>query len=87
MAKQNKSEATTEVAATKFIQFTFSPIGAYGIAAFIGDVVEVESELADKIVLNGHAEYVIGEEVFITETDVEPIANADEISPEGAEAL
>lgn len=86
MAKQNKSEATTEVAATKFIQFTFSPIGAYGIAAFIGDVVEVESELANKIVENGHAIYVDAlEEVEPTTEQAFP--TAEEQSPEGAEVL
>lgn len=72
MAKEVKtSEKATEVASTKLIKFTFAPMGAYGLGYFIGDVAKIESELADKIVANGHAEYV----------------NADLISPEGAEAL
>jgi len=93
MGKNSKtSEVANEVAITKLIKFTFAPIGAYGIAAFIGDVAEIESELADKIVSNGHAEYVSDEEVSMAEIDSaniadEPIANADETSPEGAEAL
>jgi hypothetical protein len=86
MAKNNKtSEVANEVANTKLIKFTFSPIGAYGIAAFIGDVAEIESELADKIVANEHAEYVSESEVAVN--DSEPVVSADEISPEGAEAL
>jgi len=65
------SEVANEVASTKLIKFTFGPMGAYGLGYFIGDVAKIESELADKIVENGHAEYVI----------------ADLDSPEGAEAL
>jgi hypothetical protein len=81
MGKQNKSEATTEVAATKFIQFTFSPIGAYGIAAFIGDVVE-----ANKIVENGHAIYVDALKE-VEPTTEQALPTAEEQSPEGAEVL
>jgi len=65
------SEVANEVASTKLIKFTFGPMGAYGLGYFIGDVAKIESELADKIVENGHAEFVI----------------ADLDSPEGAEAL
>ncbi len=72
MTKEIKtSEKAAEVANTKLIKFTFAPIGAYGLGYFIGDIAAIESELADKIVANGHAEYV----------------NADLASPEGAEAL
>jgi hypothetical protein len=86
MAKNNKtSEVANEVANTKLIKFTFSPMGAYGLGYFIGDVAEIESELADKIVANEHAEYVSESEVAVTES--EPAVNADLISPEGAEAL
>jgi hypothetical protein len=85
MGKNNKGSESAEVANTKLIKFTFSPMGAYGLGYFIGDVAEIESELADKIVANEHAEYVSEIEVAIT--DSEPVVSADEISPEGAEAL
>ena len=65
------SEAVNEVTNTKLIKFIITPIGAYGLSYFSGNVAAIQSELADKIVANGHAEYV----------------DADEISPEGAEAI
>jgi hypothetical protein len=92
MAKNNKASESTEVANTKLIKFTFSPMGAYGLGYFIGDVAEIESELADKIVANNHAQYVSESEVAVTDSeptvaDETPTVNADLISPEGAEAL
>lgn len=87
MAKEVKpSEKAAEVASTKLIKFTFAPMGAYGLGYFIGDVAEIESELADKIVANDHAEYVVESEEVVLE-GAEPIINADLNSPEGAEAL
>jgi hypothetical protein len=92
MGKNNKGSESTEVANTKLIKFTFSPTGAYGLGYFIGDVGEIESELADKIVANEHAEYVNESEVLVADSepviaDEIPVVNADLISPEGAEAL
>jgi hypothetical protein len=92
MGKNNKGSESTEVANTKLIKFTFSPMGAYGLGYFIGDVAEIESELADKIVANEHAEYVSESAVVFADSepvvaDETPKVNADEISPEGAEAL
>lgn len=69
MAKKN--ETIQDSTSTKLIKFIITPIGTYGLSYFSGSVAQIESELADKIVANGHAEYV----------------NADLISPEGAEAL
>jgi hypothetical protein len=66
-----KNENIDSSASTKLIKFIITPIGTYGLSYFSGSVAAIESELADKIVKNGHAEYV----------------NADLISPEGAEAL
>ena len=40
------------------VRFTFSPIGAYGLSYFIGEVAEIDALLASEIVANGHAEYV-----------------------------
>ena len=36
------------------IQFTFAPIGAYGLSYFIGDIAEIDADLAKVIVANGH---------------------------------
>ena len=92
MGKNSKNSESTEVANTKLIKFTFAPMGAYGLGYFIGDIAEIESELADKIVANEHAEYVSESGVVVAESEpfvnnTEPKVSADEISPEGAEAL
>ena len=79
------SEAVNKVTNTKLIKFIITPIGAYGLSYFSGDVAAIESELADKIVENEHAEYVSESEVVVNDTEL--VVNADEISPEGAEAI
>jgi hypothetical protein len=56
MAK--KQEKQPEVATVVSVKFTFSPIGAYGLSYFIGEVAEIDALLASEIVANGHAEYV-----------------------------
>jgi len=56
MAK--KQEKQPEVATVVSVRFTFSPIGAYGLSYFIGEVAEIDALLASEIVANGHAEYV-----------------------------
>lgn len=64
MAK--KQEKQPEVATVVSVKFTFSPIGAYGLSYFIGEVAEIDALLASEIVANGHAEYVI-EQPEVTE--------------------
>lgn len=56
MAK--KQEKQPEVATVVSVKFTFSPIGAYGLSYFEGQVAEIDALLASEIVANGHAEYV-----------------------------
>ncbi len=56
MAK--KTIEQPEVATVVSVKFTFSPIGAYGLSYFIGEVAEIDALLASEIVANGHAEYV-----------------------------
>jgi len=56
MAK--KTIEQPEVATVVSVRFTFSPIGAYGLSYFIGEVAEIDALLASEIVANGHAEYV-----------------------------
>lgn len=51
------------------VRFTFSPIGAYGLSYFEGQVAEIDALLASEIVANGHAEYVT-EQPSTEETEV-----------------
>ena len=67
MAK--KQEKQPEVATVVSVKFTFSPIGAYGLSYFIGEVAEIDALLASEIVANGHAEYVT-EQPEVTELEV-----------------
>jgi len=64
MAK--KQEKQPEVATVVSVKFTFSPIGAYGLSYFIGEVAEIDALLASEIVANGHAEYLT-EQTEVTE--------------------
>lgn len=65
MAK--KQEKQPEVATVVSVKFTFSPIGAYGLSYFEGQVAEIDALLASEIVANGHAEYVTEEQPEVTE--------------------
>jgi len=69
MAK--KTTEQPERAAVVSVRFTFSPIGAYGLSYFEGDVAEIDALLASEIVANGHAEYVT-EQPEITEVTEQP---------------
>jgi hypothetical protein len=64
MAK--KTTKQPEKATVVSVRFTFSPIGAYGLSYFIGEVAEIDALLASEIVANGHAEYLTEQ----TETEV-----------------
>lgn len=70
MAK--KQEKQPETAAVVSVRFTFSPIGAYGLSYFIGEVAEIDALLASEIVANGHAEYLTEqpEEITTEQTEV-----------------
>lgn len=77
MAK--KTTEQPEKAAVVSVRFTFSPIGAYGLSYFEGDVAEIDALLASEIVANGHAEYVTGQPEII-ETETPEVAQAPEVT-------
>jgi hypothetical protein len=83
MAK--KQEKQPEVATVVSVKFTFSPIGAYGLSYFIGEVAEIDALLASEIVANGHAEYVT-EQPEVTEeqtsTEEQPEVTEEQTSTE-----
>jgi hypothetical protein len=83
MAK--KQEKQPEVATVVSVRFTFSPIGAYGLSYFIGEVAEIDALLASEIVANGHAEYVT-EQPEVTEeqtsTEEQPEVTEEQTSTE-----
>ena len=69
MAK--KQEKQPETAAVVSVRFTFSPIGAYGLSYFEGQVAEIDALLASEIVANGHAEYLTEQPEVTEETTTE----------------
>jgi hypothetical protein len=74
MAK--KTIEQPEKATVVSVRFTFSPIGAYGLSYFIGEVAEIDALLASEIVANGHAEYLTeqtAEEVAKVATEEQPV--------------
>lgn len=77
MAK--KTTEQPEKAAVVSVRFTFSPIGAYGLSYFEGDVAEIDALLASEIVANGHAEYVTGQPEII-ETETPEVIEASEVT-------
>lgn len=77
MAKKTKEQP--EKAAVVSVRFTFSPIGAYGLSYFEGDVAEIDALLASEIVANGHAEYVTGQPEII-ETETPEVIEAPEVT-------
>lgn len=77
MAK--KTTEQPEKAAVVSVRFTFSPIGAYGLSYFEGDVAEIDALLASEIVANGHAEYVTGQPEII-ETETPEVIEAPEVT-------
>lgn len=77
MAK--KTTEQPEKAAVVSVRFTFSPIGAYGLSYFEGNVAEIDALLASEIVANGHAEYVTGQPEII-ETETPEVAQAPEVT-------
>lgn len=77
MAK--KTTEQPEKAAVVSVRFTFSPIGAYGLSYFEGDVAEIDALLASEIVANGHAEYVTGQPEII-ETETPEVTEAPEVT-------
>ncbi len=75
MAK--KTIEQPEVATVVSVKFTFSPIGAYGLSYFIGEVAEIDALLASEIVANGHAEYLTEQTETVIESAKSVIENEE----------
>jgi hypothetical protein len=75
MAK--KTIEQPEVATVVSVRFTFSPIGAYGLSYFIGEVAEIDALLASEIVANGHAEYLTEQTETVIESAESVIENEE----------
>jgi hypothetical protein len=79
MAK--KTIEQPEKATVVSVRFTFSPIGAYGLSYFIGEVAEIDALLASEIVANGHAEYLTEQTAEEqTSTEEQSVTEQPEIS-------
>jgi hypothetical protein len=75
MAK--KTIEQPEKATVVSVRFTFSPIGAYGLSYFIGEVAEIDALLASEIVANGHAEYLTEQTETVIESAESVIENEE----------